>query len=69
MALDRYDMVGFAMAERSAANYRLLRSKGAAVRKRMDVLIGTFCAENGPPLVHCDRYFDQMAEHIGLTIA
>jgi predicted nucleic acid-binding protein len=66
--LPRYDMVGFAMAERSAANYRLLRSKGVTVRKTIDVLIGTFCAENGFPLVHCDTDFDLMAPHIGLHV-
>jgi len=69
MALARYDMAGFAMAEKSAANCRLLRSKGVTVRKTIVVLIGTFCAENGLPLVHCDSDFDHMAEYIGLTIA
>jgi len=39
-----FERVGFTMAEKSASNYRLLRSKGVTVRKTIDVLIGTFCA-------------------------
>ena len=61
-------MVGFAIAEKSAANYRLLRSKGVTVRKTIDVLIGTFCVEHGFQLVHNDSDFNLMASHIGLKI-
>ena len=68
LSLPQFDMVGFSMAEKSAANYRLLRSKGVTVRKTIDVLIGTFCAENGMQLVHHDSDFDLMAKHIGLDI-
>ncbi len=56
------------MAEKSAANYRLLRSKGITVRKTIDVLIGTFCSEHGFQIVHNDSDFDVMATHIGLDI-
>ena len=38
------------------------------VRKTIDMLIGTFCAENDLPLVHHDRDFDLMARRIGLKI-
>jgi len=68
LSLPRFDMVGFSMAEKSASNYRLLRSRGVTVRKTIDVLIGTFCAEHGLPLIHSDSDFDLMAEHIGLEI-
>ncbi len=68
LSLPRFEMVGFAMAERSAANYRLLRSRGVTVRKTIDVLIGTFCAERGIPLIHRDSDFDLMAPHIGLRM-
>ena len=68
LSLPRFDMVGFSMAEKSASNYRLLRSRGVTVRKTIDVLIGTFCAEHGLPLIHSDSDFDLMAEHIGLDI-
>ena len=66
LSLPQFDMVGFRIAEKSAANYRLLRSKGVTVRKTIDVLIGTFCAENGMQLIHHDSDFDLMAKHIGL---
>lgn len=68
LALPQFDMVGFGMAEKSADNYRLLRSKGVTVRKTIDVLIGTFCAEHGLQLIHHDSDFNLMAKHIGLEI-
>jgi predicted nucleic acid-binding protein len=68
LSLPQFDMVGFSIAEKSAANYRLLRSKGVTIRKTIDVLIGTFCAEHGLRIVHHDSDFDLMAEHIGLEI-
>ena len=68
LSLPRFDMVGFDMAEKSAFNYRMLRSKGVSVRKTIDVLIGTFCAEHGLSLIHNDSDFDLMAGYIGLDI-
>ena len=68
LSLPQFDMVGFTIAEKSAFNYRLLRSKGVTVRKTIDVLIGTFCAEHGLQLIHHDSDFDLMAKHIGLDI-
>jgi predicted nucleic acid-binding protein len=68
LALPRFAMVGFSMAEKSAANCRLLRSRGVTVRKTINVLIGTFCAEHGLQLIHRDSDFDLMARHIGLDI-
>ena len=46
----------------------LLRSKGIRVQKTIDVMIGTFCAERGFPIVHNDSDFDLMADHIGLDV-
>jgi predicted nucleic acid-binding protein len=68
LSLPQYEMVGFQMAGRSAANYSMLRTRGITVRKTIDVLIGTFCAENGYGLIHHDRDFDLMANHIGLQV-
>jgi len=68
LSLPQFSMVGFSMAEKSVANYRLLRSKGVTVRKTIDVLIGTFCSEHGLRLIHHDSDFDLMAKHIGLEI-
>ena len=68
MSLPHFEMVGFHIAERAAANYRLLRSKGVTVRKTIDMLIGTFCAERGFQIVHYDSDFDLMARYIGLDV-
>jgi len=68
LALPQFDIVGFSIAEKSAANYRLLRSKGVTVRKTIDVLIGTFCAEHGFQILHHDSDFDLMAKHMDLDI-
>ena len=50
----------------SAGNYRALRAKGVTVRKTIDVLIATFCMENRHILLHSDRDFDPIKEHLGL---
>ena len=68
LALPRFEMVGFEIANKSAANYRLLRSKGITIRKTIDVMIGTFCVEHDLPLIHHDRDFDLMAKSLGLKI-
>ena len=65
-ALAKYEMMNFEIAERAAANYRFLRSKGSTVRKTIDVIIGTFCIENDFPIIHWDRDFDLMEQHLGL---
>lgn len=57
------------IAVKAAANFRLLRSKGITIRKTADLIIGTYCIENGHSLLHADRDFDPMAEHLGLRIA
>jgi hypothetical protein len=59
-------LVGKEMALQSALNYRTLRTNGFTVRKTIDVLIGTFCIENGVTLLHSDRDFDPMIEFFGL---
>ncbi|MBN1128702.1 MAG: PIN domain nuclease [Chitinispirillaceae bacterium] len=66
LSLPQYDMVGFRIAEKAADNYRLLQSKGLTIRKTIDVIIGTFCAENGFTLIHNDRDFVTMASAINL---
>ena len=68
LSMPQFDMVGFSIAEKSADNYRLLRSKGITVRKTIDVVTGTFCAEHGFPIIHNDSDFDLMAGLIGLEM-
>ncbi|MBY3180767.1 PIN domain nuclease [Rhizobium sp. 25PS6] len=62
-------MLGDSLAVKAARNYRLLRERGITVRKTIDVIIGTFCIEEGYALLHDDRDFDPMTEHLGLKIA
>jgi len=48
---------------------RMRRDRRAlTVRKTIDILIGTFCAERGFQIVHYDSDFDLMARHIGLDV-
>ena len=59
-------MVGDAIAVVAARNFRSLRRRGIAIRKTIDLLIGTWCIENRRPLLHNDRDFRPMARHLGL---
>ena len=59
-------MVGRDIALVSAGNYRTLRAKGVTVRKTIDMLIATSCMENRHILLHSDRDFDPIKEHLGL---
>ena len=59
-------MVGRDVALAAARNYRALRAGGVTVRKTIDMLIATFCLENGHRLLHVDRDFVPIAEHLGL---
>jgi len=61
-------MVGRAVALQAATNYRSLRHLGVTVRKTIDVLIGTFCIVNALPLLHRDRDFEPLEEHLGLKV-
>lgn len=54
------------MAIRSAANYRALRALGVTIRKDADMVIGTYCIANRHALLHRDRDFAPMVEHLGL---
>ena len=42
---------------------------GVTVRKTIDVIIATFCIRNGHVLLHADRDFEPMTEHLGLRTA
>lgn len=57
---------GPATALEAAQHYRSLRAAGVTVRSPIDVLIATFCIENGYALLHRDRDFDAFEELRGL---
>jgi len=67
-SLEYFDMVGRDIAERAAANYRLLMTGGVTVRKTVDVIIATFCVQRGMALIHNDRDFDPMEARLGLRV-
>lgn len=62
-----YNMLGKAMAVKSAENFRRLRKKGITIRKTADVIIASFCIEHGIPLLFSDKDFDPFVSHLGLT--
>lgn len=57
------------LAPRVARNHRKLRERGITVRKTANIIIGTFCIEHRHSLLHDDRDFAPMQEHLGLLIA
>ena len=59
-------MVGRDIALDSAQNYRALRARGVTVRKTIDMLIATYCMENGHALLHSDRDFEPIQRYLGL---
>jgi predicted nucleic acid-binding protein len=71
-ALRRYAIVPLLdadLASRAAYNYRKLRNLGITIRKTADIIIGTFCIEHRHALLHEDRDFAPMEEHLGLRVA
>jgi len=58
-----------ALAPRAARNYRRLRELGITIRKTADIIIGTFCIDHNHELLHDDRDFAPMAEHLGPKLA
>lgn len=57
---------GVDLALEAADHYRTLRRRGITVRKTIDLLIGTYCIVKDCALLHSDRDFDPMAQHLGL---
>jgi predicted nucleic acid-binding protein len=57
------------LAPRAARNYRKLRDMGLTIRKTADIIIGTFCIERRCSLLHDDRDFAAMEQHLGLVAA
>ena len=67
-SLEYHDFVGKELAVKAAQNFRRLRKKGITVRKTIDVIIATFCIENGYALIHNDHDYDVMEEVLGLKV-
>jgi predicted nucleic acid-binding protein len=61
-------MLDAALAPIVARNFRFLRGRGVTVRKTADLIVATFCIERGHALLHDDRDFQTVAQHLPLTI-
>ena len=62
-------MVNAERAVRAANRYAELRAKGMTVRKTTDVLIASYCIDEGQSLLFTDRDFEYFVEHFGLRRA
>jgi predicted nucleic acid-binding protein len=60
------DTGGARLALAAADHYRSLRRAGVTVRSAIDVLIASFCIEQGYSLLHNDRDFDAFVELRGM---
>ncbi len=68
LELPCYDICNKELAVKSAENFRTLRKKGITVRKTINMLVATFCIENGLTLLHNDKDFDSIAEGSSLKV-
>jgi predicted nucleic acid-binding protein len=62
-------MLGDVIAVQAARNSRALRAIGFTIRASADLIIGTYCIEHGHVLLHDDRDFEPMRQHLGLLVA
>ena len=67
--LPSFDLLGRERVDRAAGRYRELRAAGVPPRKTVDVVIGSFCIDEGLPLLFSDRDFLPMVSHLGLVSA
>ena len=59
---------GRQIAMAAADNYRVLRRRGIAPRKTIDMIIGAYCLVHGLQLLHADRDFDVLEKELGLLV-
>lgn len=62
------EMCSMKLAVTAAEHHRQLRAKGFTVRNTVDLLIGTYCITYRHTLLHSDRDFDPMEQHLGLQV-
>lgn len=66
--LEQVIVGGTDLAVEAARNYRKLRVAGVTVRGTVDILIATRCLADGLRLLHNDRVFDAIGQHLGLRV-
>ncbi|AGA89173.1 putative nucleic acid-binding protein, contains PIN domain [Thioflavicoccus mobilis 8321] len=59
---------GRKIALAAADHYRYLRRRGVTVRKTIDVIIASYCLLHDVELLHVDRDFDAIEQHLGLRV-
>lgn len=60
---------GLSDYETAAQIFRRCRSRGATIRSLTDCLIAAVAVREQVPVLHRDRDFDQLAEHMALQVA
>ena len=65
-AFTQVAIVDVRIAKLAAENYRRLRRSGITIRKTIDLLIATRCIDKGWLLLHNDRDFEPLRDHLGL---
>lgn len=68
-AVPLVEIGGRAVAIEAARNHRRLRARSVTTRKTIDTLIATWCIINDAMLLHSDRDFEPLVEHLGLRSA
>lgn len=66
LSLALFEMLGAERAIRSADYFRTLRKRGVTVRKTSDVIIASYCVDEGHALLFSDRDFRPFVDHFGL---
>jgi predicted nucleic acid-binding protein len=61
-------MLSTDLAVQAARNFRLIRERGVTMRKTIGLIIGTFCIMHSHVLLHTDRDFQPMVDHLGLRV-
>lgn len=67
--LPRARLLDYERGVRAAERYRGLRKRGITIRRRADVLIASYCLDEGVALLTRDRDFAPFAKHLGLRLA
>ena len=56
-------------ASHAARRYRTIRGLGVTICRTIDVIIASYCIDEGLPLLHNDRDFHPFHQHLGLRAA
>ncbi|WP_298636442.1 PIN domain nuclease [uncultured Umboniibacter sp.] len=66
LLLEQHEMLGTPQALRASEHFCFLRTKGITVRKTNDIVIASYCINEGIPLLFTDRDFEPFVKYLGL---